>query len=113
MPNGRSGGFLMQTADLKRLFDGLPDSANAGQIIAGYARPREASLSEIAKLVGECAQEKVPVEEQDGTAYIVHLSNEPILWLFVFKESRLLDGLKRSHAEFLAEHPRWNGWIAF
>ena len=113
MPNGRSGGFLMQTADLKRLFDGLPDSASTGHIIEGYARPREASLSEMARLVGECAQEKVAVEEQDGTAYIVHLSNEPILWLFVYKDSRLLNALKRSHAEFLAEHPGWDGWIAF
>jgi hypothetical protein len=59
------------------------------------------------------ARTQVAVEEQDHAWYVIHVSNEPILWIAVGKDSPLLGRLREYHEQFRKEHPNWNGWIAF
>jgi len=46
MPNGRSGGFMIQKADLIELISAVPDSAMLGQIFVHSPRPRPVNASE-------------------------------------------------------------------
>jgi hypothetical protein len=113
MPNGRSGGFIIETAELKQLVQAVSDDAVVGKLTAG-SQPQTARAVEIAQSLEECRQDRVAVEEQDGMLYVIHISNEPsIIWLFVTSESPIFVELRRRHARWMAEHPGWNGWIEF
>jgi hypothetical protein len=113
MPNGRSGGFVIETADLKQLVTAVSDSAVVGQLTTGL-QPRAASAAEIARCIEECPHDRVAVEEQDNTFYIIHFSNDPdIIWVSVNSKSPIFVELRLRHARWKAEHPGWNGWIGF
>lgn len=114
MPNGRSGGFLVEKADLRLLVEALPGATIVAKVIAHSSSARTVDASEIARLVDECSNDRIAVEEQDHKFYIIHLSNEPkLLWVMVGSETPLFPELRRRHAQWTTEHPEWKGWIAF
>jgi hypothetical protein len=88
MPNGRSGGFLIETSDLKRLISAVSADAPIAMVVdeSSGPRPRETDAKEVLRLVGECAYERVAVEEQDHASYIIHLRNVPTpIWVVVLQ----------------------------
>ena len=113
MPNGRSGGFIMQTNDLKELIKAVSGTTFVGHLLVQGLTPRLGCASDVAPFVEECLQDRLAVEEQHHDSYIIHLSNEPIRWLSVGSGSSLFPELRRRHAQWVAEHPGWNGWVAF
>jgi hypothetical protein len=114
MPNGRSGGFVVERADLKQLIKALPDATVVGKIRAYSSALRPADALEIARLVDECPNDRIPVEEQDHKFYIIHLSDKgERIWVMVGPETPLFLELRQRHARWATEHPEWKGWIAF
>ena len=113
MPNGRSGGFVIETADLKQLLTAVSETAVVGQLSTGR-QLRAASTAELSRCIEECPLERVAVEEQHDIFYIIHISNSPInIWVSVTSESPIFVQLRQRHARWMAEHPGWNGWIGF
>ena len=113
VPNGRSGGFLIESAVLKQFVQASSDDAVIGRLSTGSSF-RDVRAAEITGLLVERPQERLAVEEQDHVAYIVHISDEPdIVWLLVTPKSPLFAELRRRHAQWAADHPGWNGWIGF
>jgi hypothetical protein len=113
MPNGRSGGFLLDKAELKRLIATTAQTAVVGHVLGGSPRPTQSSGAELTALVEQCQLEHVAIEEQDGEDYIIRLSNDPILWIVVGSESPMLAALHECHSRWKTKHPDWKGWIAF
>ena len=113
MPNGRSGGFVMQTGDLRKLVRAVSGSTIVGHLVGQALSNPSASASDVAPFVEECPQDPVAVEEQHHDSYIIHFSNEPIRWLSIGSGSPLFPELRRRHAQWMAEHPGWKDWIAF
>jgi hypothetical protein len=114
MPNGRSGGFVIETADLKRLVKTVSDTTVVGHVAVLTTPIRAANAAEVIQFVDECPHDGVAVEEQDRKFYIVHLSNEPkLLWLVIGSESPIFLELQRRHLQWKTERPDWKGWIAF
>jgi hypothetical protein len=115
MPNGRSGGFMIQKADLRELISAIPDSTMVGQIFVHSPRPRPVDASEATLLVEQCPHDLVAVEEQDHTAYVIHLSNEQpnFVWIALGPGSPIFPELRQRHTQWNNEHPNWKGWIAF
>ena len=92
MPNGRSGGFVIETADLKRLVEAVSGDALVGKAMVGLptARPKltEACAAEVARFLEECPHDRIAVEEQDHASYIIHISKEPtIIWVLISSQS--------------------------
>ncbi len=114
MPNGRSGGFVIKTADLKELVRTISDTTVVGKMAVLTPPIREANAAEVIRFVEECPHDRVAVEEQDNKFYILHLSNEPkLLWLVIGSESPIFLELQRRHVQWKTEHPGWKGWVAF
>jgi hypothetical protein len=114
MPNGRSGGFVIEKTDLKHLVEALPDGSVVAKIVTLSLPLWPADASEIARFVDECPNDRIAVEEQDHKLYIIHLSNEPeLIWVAVSSETPLFSELCQRHDRFATEHPEWKGWIAF
>jgi hypothetical protein len=113
MPNGRSGGFVIETNDLKRLIEAVTGNAVVGRLTTG-SKPHDARVDEIAQVIEKCPHNRIAVEEQDHAFYIIHISNAPdVVGIVILSESPLFVELRRRHAIWMAEHPDWNGWIAF
>jgi hypothetical protein len=114
MPNGRSGGFVIETEDLKELVKAIPDATVIGKIVVHSSQPRPADAAEVARFLETCANDRVAVEEQDKKLYIIHLRNEPeLMWLVVSSEAPIFLDLRQRHARWATEHPDWKGWHAF
>ena len=114
MPNGRSGGFVIKTADLKEMVKAVSDAAVVGQMVVLRLPFRAANAAEVTRFVEECQHDRVAVEEQDHKGYVIHLSNEPkIIWLLVSSESLIFLEIRQRHAQWMNEHPGWKGWEAF
>lgn len=113
MPNGRSGGFPIETIDLRRLVEASPESTPIGLLVDGDSEPRHAVAVEIVRLLEKCSEERVAVEEQDRAFYIVHISNEPIVWVSVDSKSPIFVALREFHGRWNAANPNWKGWIGF
>jgi hypothetical protein len=113
MSNGRSGGFMITRVDLKELVKAIPDDTAVGQMRVEELPIRAASAAEAIRFVDECPHDGVAVEEQDHKFYILHLSNDPILWLLIDSKSPIFPEFQRRHAQWMLEHPGWNGWVAF
>jgi hypothetical protein len=113
MPNGRSGGFMIEKADLKSLLKTFPNDTVVAKVIE-RSTLRPASALETSRFVDECPHEQIAVEEQDHKFYVIHLSNEPeIIWLMVRSDAPTFPELRQRHLKWATEHPDWNGWIAF
>lgn len=116
MPNGRSGGFPIEAVDLVRLIGGFSPGEPIGKLLddSSSTKLRTADATEITRLVEKCALERLAVEEQDHTFYVIHISNEaPLVWVLVDSESPIFDELKQRHARWNVEHPNWTGWLGF
>ncbi len=114
MPNGRSGGFVIGKADLKNLVKTFPDDTVLARVFEGSAQPRLANALETTRFVDECPNDRIAVEEQHQSSYIIHLRNEPeIIWLAVFSDEPLFLELHKRHQQWMTEHPDWKGWIGF
>jgi hypothetical protein len=110
MPNGRSGGFLIETADLKRLVQGVSAAAVVGKFTTG-SKFEAVHAKEIVRLIEQCPHDRLAVEELDHAFYVIHFSNEPkeIAWLMVGSTLPLFEELGSRHVEWMAGHPGWNG----
>jgi hypothetical protein len=113
MPNGRTGGFLMNVADWKELTKVIPEQTTVGDIVDGGSI-REISVADVIRFIEQGTHDRVAVEEQHHDSYILHISNEPeSVWVTVGSESAIFPELQRLHARYKIDHPDWNGWIAF
>lgn len=113
MPNGRTGGFMMNAAEWKVLAEVVPEQTTIGKIFDGGA-VRAVTLADVIRFIEASSRERLAVEEQDHNSYIVHINNEPeILWIVVGLESPIFPEIQRLHARWMAEHPGWNAWRAF
>lgn len=113
MPNGRSGGFIMQTADLKGLIRALSGSTLVGHMLGHDLSNKSANALDVDPFVEACTQGSVAVEEQHHDSYIIHLGNKPITWISVTSGSPLFPELRQRHAQWMAEHPDWKDWMWF
>jgi hypothetical protein len=113
VPNGRSGGFPLAKAELRRFVTATAQTAVVGHVVADSTYPKPSTAAEFAALVDQCQLHDVAVEEQDRDYYVIHLSNRPILWLMVGSESVLFAPLRECHSRWKSEHPDWKGWLAF
>ena len=113
MPNGRSGGFIIEKADLLRLIATVANDELVGSLLT-FPRPREIRVGETVRAVEECPHNRIVVEEQDHSSYIIHVRNEPdALWIMIASSSPLFAELRRQHARWTSERPDWKGWIGF
>src|SRR6266403_4463539 len=101
MPNGRSGGFVIKTADLKELIKAVSDTAVVAQVVVLRLPFRAGNAGEVTRFVEECQHDRLAVEEQDHKGYVIHLSNEPkLMWLLVGSESPIFLELRQRHAQW-------------
>lgn len=111
MPNGRSGGFLIETADLKQLVQGISAGAVVGQVFTG-SKMQDTLAQDLVRLIKQCPHDPIAVEEQDHAAYVIHFSNSPTMnWVTVTSTSPIFMELRGRHVQWVAEHPGWNGWM--
>ena len=115
MPNGRTGGFIIELGDLKELVNSASEATVVGHILnqSQSMRPQPAATAEALRFVNECKYERVAVEEQHRDSYIIHLSREPLIWLIVGPEHPLFEGLRQRHVQWMTGHPGWKGWFGF
>jgi len=116
MPNGRSGGFPLPVGDLKRWLAGATNLTPIVSLVEGSSspQPRPAYANEILRLLETSAAERLPVEEQDHSFYVIHLSDKPsLVWVLVKSDSPIHSELARLHARWKIEHPDWDGWIGY
>jgi hypothetical protein len=116
MPNGRSGGFPIEAADLVKLIGAFSHGEPIGKLLDDSASPklRTVDATEIIRLIEERPLERLAVEEQDHTFYVIHIRNEPpLVWVVVDSESPILAELKQRHVRWNIEHPNWTGWLGF
>ena len=112
MPNGRSGGFLISKDQLEQLLKGLGDQPVLGHALANRvdwptSSPSWAEVDAAAArtMLSTFPGERVWVEEQDHTYYILHLDHEVQehgepeagKWIVVRSESPLFGPLRECH----------------
>ena len=112
MPNGRSGGFVIEKTALAGLFKAMLESTGV-TVAFGGSRPRPIDALEIVTLIERCPNDRLAVEEQDHTWRIIHVSNEPVIWITVLPQSQIFPEIRERHKDWTAANPGWNGWIAF
>ena len=76
MPNGRSGGFLIKTADLKELVKGVSNTAVVGQMVVLPLPIRAANASEVTRFVEECPHDRMALRANISETGLVLLINE-------------------------------------
>ena len=115
MPNGRSGGFIIEKDDLQRLVKAMPEEIGATAAFgSGSTKSRSIAASEMAKLIERCPNDRLAVEEQDHSWYIIHISNEPeIVWVTILPKSQIFPEIRERHKQWTTANPGWYGWIAF
>lgn len=94
MPNGRTGGFYLEPSELERLLSRL-----AGDVVVGKTLREPVTASAMMQRLGKLERDRIPIEEQDNSWYIVHFPE----WITVDEKSTLFMGLRLAHADFL-EH---------
>jgi hypothetical protein len=108
MPNGHSGGFDLDIADLKRLITSTPQADVVATVINSPFQLTPATRDELAGLVDRCQREQVYIEEQDDAYYLIHISDAPIIWARIRSDSPLLLPLRERHSHWIHErNSRW------
>ena len=97
MPNGRSGAFFLKREEFDRLLCQFE-----GDTVIGKTLKETVSASELRRILHKWQGDKIPIEEQDRTWYIVHFRE----WVTVDATSPLFDGFRRYHAQWLQEWSR-------
>jgi hypothetical protein len=105
MPNGRSGGFVIETADLKQLVQAISGETVVGKLFTMVLKEQPACAEEVLRLIDECRKDRLAVEEQDHAFYVIHFSDERnIKWLLLNSTSPMFAELRSRHARWLDEH---------
>lgn len=105
MPNGHSGGFVIEKADLKHLIQALPADTAVAKVTVRSSPLRTVTAAELARLVDECPHDRIEVEEQDHTFYVIHLRNKPeLVWIMVASETPLFLELRQRHGQRATGH---------
>ena len=102
MPNGHTGGFEIDTAELKRLITGTPQEDVAASLFTGPSPVASVTATELGRLLEQRQQDRVYIEQHDYTHYIVHLSDDPVTWIMVRPESVLRPSLLARHTQWVA-----------
>src|SRR5438093_8250140 len=92
------------------------DTLPIGKLADGVSGPtlRPANATEVLRLLEESVHERLAVEEQDHSFFIIHISKEPtLLWVSVTSDSPIFAGLAQWQARWTVEHPNWAGWTGF
>jgi hypothetical protein len=112
MPNGRSGGFLISRMQLELCLEALPDGAVVGRSVASFIPGIRASQSSpgvsvpgTMAMLDAFGSDRVWVEEQDSSYYILHLDLEvhdsadpdPAKWITIQPDSPLFEALRQMH----------------
>lgn len=107
MPNGHSGGFLIETAALTRLLRTVPGTAPIGKLAGGSEpRLRFVTATEALRLVEESPKAHLAVEEQAHSFYIIHVRDEPALvWVSVKSDSPIFAAPALQQSQGKLEHP--------
>ena len=113
MPNGRSGGFIIEKTALEQLVKAIPEPIGATVAMGDNPRPRPTDTSEMVKLLERCPNDRLAVEEQDHRWYIIHISNKPIIWVTVRPGSQVYREIRELHKQWATANPGWNEWMAF
>jgi hypothetical protein len=107
MPNRHSGGFTIETSDLHRLIEAASDTASMGTLVDGSQTPklRPVGAAELLRLLEASHRERLGVEQQDRTFYIIHIrdGSTPI-WVSVKPDSPIFGALTQRHAQWAATH---------
>ena len=114
MPNGRSGGFLIEKVDLAALLETVPLSTTVGFAVIPGHRARgtddgraQLSAADAIAMVDEFKWPSVWIEEQDHRLYVVHLDRpvetggepEGDKWVVVEPESSVFVALRERHEQ--------------
>jgi hypothetical protein len=92
MPNGRSGSLFIEKAALGRWLSGLAGAQIVGHVLASRTtgRPAEISAETVSEILAVYPADRIAVEEQDRTAYVIHLYHpfdmdppDPEKWILV------------------------------
>ena len=94
MPNGRSGGFFLEPPEFQQLLTELDDGA-----VVGKTKRVSVTATEMSRSLREWKGEKVLIEEQDCSWYIVHLPE----WVTVAEGSPLFAEFRQAHTRFIRE----------
>jgi hypothetical protein len=108
MPKGHSGRFFIDTAALKRLLHDVPGTTPIGMLAGGTSgsRLRLADATEVVHLVEQVSHERIAVEEQDHSFFIIHVSDEPtLIWISVKSDSPIFGGLAQQQTQWKLDHP--------
>jgi hypothetical protein len=113
VPNGRSGGFLIDRAELARLLEALPAMCEVGvPVISAYrarssgVQPMHLSAAGMVAMLSAVEWNNVWIEEQDHHDYVIHL-DQPVdkvdrldgdKWIIVGPDSPLFIKLREVHA---------------
>jgi len=97
MPNGHTGGFEIDTAELKRLIMSTPEAD--ASLFTGRSPFTPVTVTEVDGLLAQCQQDRVYVEEQDHTHYVIHISDDPVVWIMVRPNSALRPLLLARHTQ--------------
>lgn len=97
MPNGRSGGFLIERNRLHELLRALPQGTVIGKTEAGTVTAGQA-----ATVVARQSDQQIRIEEHDHAWYLIHLSE----WISVDAATELHSRLRECHAQWLEAPPR-------
>ena len=93
---------------LKRLLRAAPDTAPIGKLVRGSSdlRLQLVNATEVLRLVEESPYERLAVEEQDHSFYIIHVRDEPTLtWVSVKSDSPIFAALALQQSQWKLEHP--------
>ena len=107
MANGRSGGFGLSKKEFERILNSLSPELVVGSYISPSGSAR-VDVSTVIRMVGECPDDPIAIEEQDYKYYVVHIDGMattvpiPEKWILVVSESPLFQ-------EFREQHTR-QGW---
>jgi hypothetical protein len=101
MPNGRSGGFIIDEVDLRQLLAAAPIDTPVGLLADEESSTRKrVDALELLDLLGQHARKRYTVEEQDHAFYVIHLREIPtFVYLSVTKDSPISSGLAQRHAQ--------------
>lgn len=124
MPNGQSGGFLIDRHEFAQLLDALSSTSTVGISVGAVNRARSIgppstclSKADMIELLVAFPSGRVWIEEQDHRFYVIHLDHpadkpgppDGDKWILVGPDSQLFEVLRHQHERHCAK-PRSLFW---
>ena len=98
MPNGHSGGFPIEVVALTALLESVRPQDVVGKLVESAPPLTPVTATEVLRVLSGVTATTVPVEEQDHSFYIVHVTDKPrLMWLMVTSASPIFSGLRERH----------------